>query len=786
MRLPLLLLAAWLPLGAMAQSPARPQATEAQAAALTRAAYLGDWQPAPLGDPARWTPDFVVAADGSGTHRTVQAALDALPDQAQGGDARRRYVLVKPGRYREVLCVRGKVPFTLYGLGDPAQVTLVEGRYNALPKARGTPAQPCIPSLDADTHGTAGSTSVAIFSDQVQLTRLTIANDSMDGVRAGQGYPPGVAESGGAQAVALMTRGDRIQLQDVRLLGHQDTFYAERPPAPAPGQPAPPARVLVEHSQISGDVDFIFGGATLVIDHSLVLSRAGRRQAGHGGHVLAPSTPPGQAQGFLVQRSRWLAEPGVAPASISLGRAWDHGVARGEWQAGTSPNGQALVRDNLLGAHLAPWSASTSRRPFAADGPQANRMAEFRNTALPAAAFDPLPAGQGWGAMEGGTRGGADAAPQHVFAVRTRAELDAALALGGTPKLIALLGRIDLSADAAGRKLGFEDYRDPAFDFDAFLRAFDPATWGREPPSGPLEEARKRSSRKQAAQVVLRIPSNTTLVGLGPDAGFEGGMLLLEKVSQVILRNLRFADAYDHFPAWDPNDNGHGEWNSEYDTVSLREARQVWVDHCSFDDGDRPDQQERIALGQRMQRHDGLLDITRQSDLVTVSWNIFRRHDKTMLIGGSDKHTGDAGHLRVTLHHNLWDEVKERTPRVRFGQVHVLNNLFVARSDVPYAYGYSLGLGLQSALLSEANVWEASAGVAPGQLVRLLKGERFEDRGSWFNGQPVDLLAALRQANPGRTVQAGAGWTPPYPLAAEPAATLAPRVRAGAGAGRLW
>ncbi len=770
---------------------ARPQLTDAQAGLATTQAYLGDWHPAPL-DPSRWTPTFVVAADGSGTHRTVQAAIDALPST---GD-RRAYVLVKPGTYREALCIQDKAPFTLYGAGAPSEVVFVEGRYNALPKAKGEAAHRCMPLLDADTHGTPGSASVMLFSDDVQLARLTIANDAMERVRDGQGYPAGVSESGGAQAVALMTRGDRIQLEQVRLLGHQDTFYAERRAEPAAADaahvdPARESRVLVRGSEIRGDVDFIFGGATLVIDGSLIVSRAGRRVPGHGGHVIAPSTPNASPRGFLIQNSRWLAEPGVAAGSISLGRAWDRGVARGEWRASPSvPNGQAVLRDNLFGPHLAAWSASTSRRPFSASGEAANRMAEYRNltlpTALPIAAFDTVAPDDGWASMNGGTVGGARAKPDAVRVVRTRAELDAALALGDAPKLIALAARIDLSADASGRRLGLEDFRDPAFDLDAFVRQFDPATWGRRPPEGPLEEARRRSARKQAAQVVVKVPSNTTIVGISPDAGFDGGSLMIDKVSQVILRNLRFSDAYDFFPAWDPDDNGHGEWNSEYDTVSLREATQVWIDHCAFDDGERPDAREPVALGRRVQRHDGLLDITRRSDFVTVSWNVFRRHDKTMLIGGGDGHRDDRGHLRVTLHHNLWEQLKERTPRVRYGQVHVANNLYVATAGGDYPYGYSLGVGIESQLLSEANVWEAGPGIAPDRVARLLKGGRFEDRGSRFNGAAFDPAGLLRAANPDKAVAGEAGWKPPYRLPIEAAAEVADRVRAGAGTGRLW
>ena len=98
----------------------------------------------------------------------------------------------------------------------------------------------------------------------------------MDGIHRGQTYPPGVGESGGAQAVALTLSGDRIQLENVRLLGHQDTLYAKRP------APQAPARQLIRHSLIAGDVDFIFGNAVLVMspEHYKIFKDGGwsRRQ----------------------------------------------------------------------------------------------------------------------------------------------------------------------------------------------------------------------------------------------------------------------------------------------------------------------------------------------------------------------------------------------------------------------------------------------------------------------------------------------------------------------------
>ena len=113
----------------------------------------------------------------------------------------------------------------------------------------------------------------------------------------------------------------------------------------------------------------------------------------------APATAPADTRLGLVMRSRFVAEPGEADASISLGRAWDEGVARGAWLAGVSPNGQVLGRDSLIGPHIAPRAASTSRRPFSATGEQAIRMLEFNNSAAPAdPARETLAGYDGWAA----------------------------------------------------------------------------------------------------------------------------------------------------------------------------------------------------------------------------------------------------------------------------------------------------------------------------------------------------------------------------------------------------
>ncbi|MBI5721847.1 MAG: hypothetical protein HZC37_29590 [Burkholderiales bacterium] len=362
----------------------RPQLTAEDAARHRIADYLaqgpGAFEPLTRAVIDAMAADWVVDAAGTGTHRSVQAAIDAVP--AAGADVRagagvRRFVIdIRPGTYREALCVRDKAPLLLRGVAaDPAAVRLVEGRWNGRPKRAGEPAHPCFPALEATSHGTSGSTSVALFSDDVVVAHLTVANDATEG---------GASVEGGTQAVALTTAGDRIQLENLRLTSHHDTFYARR------RERERPARVFVRASFIAGDVDFVFGNATLVIAGSTLHSRADRqgerRGAAAGGIVLAPSTPPAVPLGFLVTHSRFTADAAHLASKrghVALGRAWDQGVARGRWAAGESPNGQALVRESELGVHIGPWVDSTAARPAPAVGAEAHRLAEFRNRSAP-------------------------------------------------------------------------------------------------------------------------------------------------------------------------------------------------------------------------------------------------------------------------------------------------------------------------------------------------------------------------------------------------------------------
>ncbi|MEC5386592.1 hypothetical protein VVD49_12720 [Uliginosibacterium sp. H3] len=385
-----------------------------------------------------------------------------------------------------------------------------------------------------------------------------------------------------------------------------------------------------------------------------------------------------------------------------------------------------MVRNRVCGAVALVLIGAAAARPAMA---LASTEADWRKTA---------PA-DGWASAEGGTSGGAAATAERVFRVKDIAGLRQALAgKDGAARIVVVEGTID--------------------------------------GTGGIPFA---SAEDQATRVQIRVPSNTTLVGLDKASGLVNANLVLKGVQNVIVRNLSIETPWDAYPVWDPKDGPTGHWNSEYDGVTIDDSRHVWVDHVLITDGRHTDDQNGTANGQEVQHHDGALDIKKASDYITVSWSVFRLHDKNNLIGHSDKESADAGHLRTTFHHNLFENVTQRAPRVRYGQVHLYNNVHIgSKTHAVYRYQYSHGLGVESSLISEANLFEIDGTKSVCDVVKSFGGTRYEDRGSLINGLPMDTQAACKDYGAGLQP---AGWKPPYPYAPDKTEGLMAAVKAGAG-----
>jgi pectinesterase len=347
----------------------RPQLTDASAACYTIANYLAqagtvgalttdNWNPtAGLPAASTFTPTLTVASDGSGTHMTVQAAITAAKAMTGVG---RVYVLVKPGMYREPVCIDGNVPITLYGAGtDATLVTIIDNNYSGKTVDAAnvnTCSNPTTATPPKTTYGTSDSSTVFVKAAGFQAMNLTIANDT-DEIAAGN--PSSI------QAVALTAQGDQDVFQNVRLLGNQDTLQVRTATAATVV-----ARMYFKNSTIAGDTDFIFGRATAVFDNCTLFYVAGRKT--NSTHI-SPSTEMPVGFGFLIINSQIMGDASISGTTL-LGRAWDD-------SSGAMPNGQAVIRETAIGSHVnvaAPWGvAATSSRAFDAN---TNRLYEYKNT----------------------------------------------------------------------------------------------------------------------------------------------------------------------------------------------------------------------------------------------------------------------------------------------------------------------------------------------------------------------------------------------------------------------
>ncbi|WP_369197730.1 pectate lyase family protein [Streptomyces djakartensis] len=392
-----------------------------------------------------------------------------------------------------------------------------------------------------------------------------------------------------------------------------------------------------------------------------------------------------------------------------------------------------------------------------------------------------LPAGDGWGSYGPGTTGGAAADAAHVYTVTTWEQFRAALRQGGSaPKIIKVKGVIDAVSQ------GCDAFAVEGYDLGRYLAAYDPAVWGHDKPvSGEQEDLRAASAARQDAAIKATVPANTTVIGVGRGSGIRGGSLQIKGVDNVIVRNLHFEAPIDCFPQWDPTDDGNtGAWNSEYDGVVVYGSTHVWIDHNTLTDGRHPDRSLPEYFGKVYQQHDGLLDVVRGSNHVTVSWNSFRDHDKTMLVGNSDSATADdTGKLKVTLHHNRFEGIVERAPRVRFGQVDSYNNHFIVTKGQKWGYVY--GIGKESRLVAEHNAFTLAPGFSPARILKKWNEAPLTAADNYVNGRRTDLVAVHNAEIPGETLQTGAGWTPTLRTRVDPPQAVPGIVGQRAGAGRI-
>jgi len=205
-------------------------------------------------------------------YKTLTAAVEALP--ADGGA-----IELAPGEYREKVTI-AKPNVRLIGMGrTPKDVVIVwsDGARTA--------------------GGTLKSFSMNVSGDGFRAKNLTIQND----YHLKDPHP--------SQAVALAITADRAVLENVRLLGAQDTLYAA-------SKKDKPSRQYFKDCYIEGHVDFIFGDAKAFFDRCHIHGIAHQTVM-----ITAQSkTRPDQDSAYAFDRCLITADKDAK--EVWFGRAW--------------------------------------------------------------------------------------------------------------------------------------------------------------------------------------------------------------------------------------------------------------------------------------------------------------------------------------------------------------------------------------------------------------------------------------------------------------------------------
>ena len=180
---------------------------------------------------------------------------------------------------------------------------------------------------------------------------------------------------------------------------------------------------------------------------------------------------------------------------------------------------------------------------------------------------------------------------------------------------------------------------------------------------------------------------NLTIDGAGANITLSGAPINnhtsgLVGISNVIIKNLTFANTMLDKSAIEIT---HG-------------ANKIWVDHCTFNTNSTGEFGEPIDVW-NWPGQDGLTGIT-------ISWNRFNTpNQKSVLVGSQDQTV--KKNTRVSLHHNWFNGVTARNPRVHGGTlVHMWNNYISNWGE------YAVGASALADVLAQNNIFEKVGGGA--------------------------------------------------------------------------
>lgn len=151
------------------------------------------------------------------------------------------------------------------------------------------------------------------------------------------------------------------------------------------------------------------------------------------------------------------------------------------------------------------------------------------------------------------------------------------------------------------------------------------------------------------SKIDIKDVSDITIEGVGDMGELDGIGLKIWRASNIIIKNVKV----------------HHVLSGDKDGLNIEgPSDHIWVDHCEF---------YNEYQGVDKDYYDALLDLKRDVDYVTISWNYFHDSWKCSLSGSSES---DTYNRTVTYHHNYYENINSRLPLFRSGTGHMFNNYY--------------------------------------------------------------------------------------------------------------
>jgi len=214
---------------------------------------------------------IIVAQDGTGNYKTVQAAFNSISEV----NTKKITVFVRNGIYKEKLLLpKGKQFVNLVGEDKFSTILTYDDHTGKV--------------VNGQVINTRTSASFLMLANNFTAENITFQNDA--GFTAGQ-------------AVAIEVDGDKAIFNNCRFVGNQDILFTNNDSS----------RQYYKNCYIEGTTDFIFGSSTVWFEQCHIHSKK-------DSHITAASTPKEHLYGYVFNDCILTGDSSLR--SVSLGRPW--------------------------------------------------------------------------------------------------------------------------------------------------------------------------------------------------------------------------------------------------------------------------------------------------------------------------------------------------------------------------------------------------------------------------------------------------------------------------------